>query len=83
MQIRTTGSHPPPPQSTSPTPPHLVQLLAGEVGVNHDQAILLLSKVPHPTVGLPVVEGQRGEVVEGGVKVVGHMGWGEEGEEGK
>ena len=55
-------------------PTHLVQLLTGEVGIDHNEAILLLGQAPHATVGLPVMEGQGGEVVEGGVQVVGDMG---------
>ena len=35
----------------------------------------MLSKAPHVTIGLPVMEGHSGEVVEGGIQVMGDHGW--------
>ena len=42
--------------------------------LSENQAIFLAGQVAHLAVGLPVVEGNRREVVKGGVKIVRDMG---------
>ena len=53
----------------------LLQGGAGQVRLQHLQPVLLEGQVAHVSVCLPVVEGNRRQVVEGGVQVVGHMTW--------
>ena len=48
--------------------------------LHHDEAVLLLREASHVTVRLPVVKSHRSQVVERGVQIVGHMGWGGGGE---
>ena len=52
----------------------LFQCCTGQVWLQHDEAILLLSQVPHVSIRLPVVQGHCGQVVECRVQVVGDMG---------
>lgn len=48
----------------------LLQSLTRQVRLGELQSVLLGGDVPHLTVLLPVVQGHRGEVVEGDVQVV-------------
>ena len=54
---------------------HLFQGLAGQVSLGHAEAVALGRQVPHLAVGGPVVQRHRGQVVEGLVQVVGHIGY--------
>lgn len=54
---------------------HLFQCCAGQVRLQHDEAILLLSQVPHVSIALPVVQGHCGQIVERCVQVVGDMSY--------
>lgn len=58
-----------------PAEPHLLQGLAGQVSLRHVEAVALRREVPHLAVGGPVVQRHRGQVVEGFVQVVGHIGY--------
>lgn len=46
-----------------------------QVDINGLDPIPLLGQIPHLGIGPPVVEGDRGQVVEDGVKVVPHSGY--------
>lgn len=52
----------------------LLQGLAGQVCLRHGESVALRGEVPHLAVGGPVVQSHSGQVVEGSIQVVGHIG---------
>ena len=52
----------------------LFQGCTRQVWLQHHEAVLPFSQVPHVSIGLPVVQGHRGQVVECRVQIVSHMG---------
>ena len=53
----------------------LFQGCTGQVRLQHHEAVLLFSQVPHVSIRLPVMQGHRGQVVERRVQIVSHVGW--------